>query len=133
MPNYRYDLDNFPSGASRTTSVCPNKAPFGVFRDNVAHSCNEFGLRIWETYQPFVSPQSFILGTLKLLDATDKAAWSSRLKLFLTVYNLHTCFTWLNCYNYLYIIRLMGAVLVNTKLLSSTTSLPMLMVFMVLS
>ena len=32
-----YDLDNFPSGASFTTSVCPNKMPFGVFENNVAH------------------------------------------------------------------------------------------------
>ena len=54
----RYDLDDFPSGASRTGSVCPNKMPFGEFRDNVAHTCNEFGLRIWETYQPYVSNNS---------------------------------------------------------------------------
>ena len=47
-----YDLDRSPSGASYTSSVCPNKEPFGQFRDNTAHSCNEFGLRIWESYTP---------------------------------------------------------------------------------
>ena len=52
---FRYDLDNFPSGPSLTHTVCPNKMPFGVFRNNVAHSCGEFGLRIWEKYIPFVS------------------------------------------------------------------------------
>ena len=49
----RYDLDNHPSGASFTTSVCPNKETFGEFV--TAHTCSEFGLRIWETYLPFVS------------------------------------------------------------------------------
>lgn len=52
---FRYDLDNFPSGPSYTTSVCPNKELFGEFLDNTAHSCNEFGLRIWESYFPYVS------------------------------------------------------------------------------
>lgn len=54
VPPCRYDLDDLPSGASRTGSVCPNKTPFGEFRDNVAHTCNEFGLRVWETYIPYV-------------------------------------------------------------------------------
>lgn len=48
-----YDLDRFPSGASYTTRVCPNREPFGQFRDNTAHTCNEFGLRIWEEYIPY--------------------------------------------------------------------------------
>ena len=48
-----YDLDQFPSGASHTRRVCPNKEPFGEFRDNIAHTCNEFGLRIWEQYTPY--------------------------------------------------------------------------------
>lgn len=47
-----YDLDTFPSGASFTTTVRPNREQFGQFRDNSAHTCNEFGLRIWETYIP---------------------------------------------------------------------------------
>ena len=47
-----YDLDQFASGASFTGKVCPNKEPFGQFRDNTAHTCNEFGLRIWESYTP---------------------------------------------------------------------------------
>ena len=50
---YWYDLDRFPSGASYTSTVCPNREPFGQFRDNTAHTCNEFGLRIWEEYTPF--------------------------------------------------------------------------------
>lgn len=59
----RYDLDDRPSGASLGTgSVCPNKMPFGTFRNNVAHSCAEFGLRIWETYTPFVS-NTYVLDT----------------------------------------------------------------------
>ena len=53
--HYRYDLDDNPSGASFTRLVCPNKLPLGTFTDNVAHTCNEFGFRIWETYTPFVS------------------------------------------------------------------------------
>ena len=52
---HRYDLDDNPSGASFTRLVCPNKLPLGTFTDNVAHTCNEFGFRIWETYTPFVS------------------------------------------------------------------------------
>ena len=55
MSTCRYDLDNHPSGASYTTSVCPNKETFGTFVNNTAHTCNEFGLRIWETYLPYVS------------------------------------------------------------------------------
>lgn len=51
---FRYDLDNFASGASATNSICPNKEKMGIFEDNVAHSNNEFGFRIWETYTPFV-------------------------------------------------------------------------------
>ena len=51
----RYDLDDNPSGASFTRSVCPNKTPLGTFTDNVAHTCSEFGFRIWESYTPFVS------------------------------------------------------------------------------
>lgn len=50
----RYDLDDSPSGPSATNDICPNKMPFGEFSDNVAHSCNEFGLRIWESYIPYV-------------------------------------------------------------------------------
>ena len=52
---YRYDLDDNPSGASFTRLVCPNKVALGTFTDNVAHTCNEFGFRIWESYTPFVS------------------------------------------------------------------------------
>jgi plastocyanin len=47
-----YDLDATPSGPSFTTSVCPNQAPLGEFRDNVAHTNAEFGFRIWEKYLP---------------------------------------------------------------------------------
>lgn len=50
-----YDLDDHPSGPSFTWNVCPNKEPFGTFENNVAHTCSEFGLRIWETYVPYVS------------------------------------------------------------------------------
>ena len=58
--SHRYDLDNNPSGASFTRRVCPNKTPFGEFRDNVAHTCNEFGLRIWERYTPYVRTLIFM-------------------------------------------------------------------------
>ena len=51
-----YDLDPHPSGPSATNTVCPSKNPFGGFRNNIAHSNAEFGLRIWETYDPFISP-----------------------------------------------------------------------------
>ena len=51
-----YDLDPHPSGPSQTNLVCPNQNPFGGFKNNIAHSNAEFGLRIWETYDPFTSP-----------------------------------------------------------------------------
>ena len=51
-----YDLDPHPSGPSETSTVCPNKNPFGGFKNNIAHSNAEFGLRIWETYVPLISP-----------------------------------------------------------------------------
>ncbi|KAI6655737.1 Fibrocystin-L-like [Oopsacas minuta] len=53
-----YDLDPHPSGPSQTDSVCPNRDPFGGFMNNIAHSNAEFGLRIWETYDPHVVPCS---------------------------------------------------------------------------
>lgn len=55
IAHHRYDLDDNPSGASFTRLVCPNKVALGTFTDNVAHTCNEFGFRIWESYTPFVS------------------------------------------------------------------------------
>ena len=61
-----YDLDDHPSGPSFTTNVCPNKEPFGTFENNVAHTCSEFGLRIWETYVPYVSLYGAPFGTPKL-------------------------------------------------------------------
>ena len=53
-----YDLDPRPSGPSAIFNVCPNKNPFGGFKNNVAHSNAEFGLRIWETYDPHTIPCS---------------------------------------------------------------------------
>eukprot|EP00117_Sycon_ciliatum_P037364 scpid335/ scgid27970/ Fibrocystin-L; Polycystic kidney and hepatic disease 1-like protein 1 len=51
-----YDLDPNSFGPSFSTAICPNQEKMGVFRDNVAHSNAEFGLRIWETYRPKVKP-----------------------------------------------------------------------------
>ena len=54
-PCHRYDLDPKSSGPSQSAGVQPNRAKMGIFRDNVAHSNAEFGLRVWEKYIPDVS------------------------------------------------------------------------------
>jgi hypothetical protein len=41
---------------SETDSVCPRGTPLGAFRDNVAHGCWKYGLRIFPEYIPRQSP-----------------------------------------------------------------------------
>ena len=43
-----YQLENRATGASSNPDVCPDGIPLGIFKDNVAHSYNAFGLRIYE-------------------------------------------------------------------------------------
>eukprot|EP00798_Chlamydomonas_sp_ICE-L_P008885 gene8886-3764_t len=47
-----YMLEDFPSGPSATTSVCPKYTPLGEFSNNRAHSNMFYGLRIHPQYFP---------------------------------------------------------------------------------
>ena len=46
-----YQLDNRATGPSSNPDICPDGIPLGEFSNNVAHSFNGFGLRIFE-YAP---------------------------------------------------------------------------------
>lgn len=52
---YWYQLDNRATGPSSNPNICPDGIPLGEFSDNVAHSYNGFGLRIYE-YAPRTYP-----------------------------------------------------------------------------
>lgn len=43
-----YQLENRATGPSSNPDICPDGIPLGLFKDNVAHSYNAFGLRIYE-------------------------------------------------------------------------------------
>ena len=43
-----YQLENRATGPSSNPDICPDGVQMGVFKDNVAHSYNGFGLRIYE-------------------------------------------------------------------------------------
>lgn len=55
-----YDLVERPTGPSTTNTRCPIKEKLGEFRDNVAHSLNNYGLRIFHGHSPRTSPCSGI-------------------------------------------------------------------------
>lgn len=42
-----YEIKPNPDGASATTDICPTGLPLGECHDNVAHSNDRFGLRIF--------------------------------------------------------------------------------------
>jgi hypothetical protein len=42
-----YEIKPHPDGASATTDICPTGLPLGESHDNVAHSNDRFGLRIF--------------------------------------------------------------------------------------
>jgi len=49
---YWYDLQDNAMGPSADTNVCPKNDRVGVFRDNHAHSCGRYGLRIFHNMVP---------------------------------------------------------------------------------
>eukprot|EP00879_Flechtneria_rotunda_P011345 GHRR01011850.1.p1 GENE.GHRR01011850.1~~GHRR01011850.1.p1 ORF type:complete len:1721 (+),score=430.30 GHRR01011850.1:1256-6418(+) len=51
-----YHLQDYPDGMSRTYSVCPKYERMGVFKNNVAHSNQFYGLRIHPEYYARVDP-----------------------------------------------------------------------------
>ena len=51
-----YDLVPFPTGPSATRSICPINAKLGEFRDNVAHSLEHYGLRVFHGHNPRTYP-----------------------------------------------------------------------------
>ena len=55
-----FDLVNNPTGPSATSSRCPINEKLGEFRDNVAHSLNNYGLRLFHGHSPRTSPCSGI-------------------------------------------------------------------------
>ena len=50
-----YQLENTATGPSSNPDICPDGIPLGIFSDNVAHSFNSEGLRIYE-YAPRTFP-----------------------------------------------------------------------------
>ena len=54
--NFWFKLDDHPSGMSATDSVCPNGVKLGTFKDNVAHSAERYGLRVFPLYAPRTYP-----------------------------------------------------------------------------
>lgn len=53
-----YDLKANPINGSYTPTICPDHDKLGEFRDNVAHSNNQYGLRIWNKFVPTTNPCS---------------------------------------------------------------------------
>lgn len=53
-----YQLENRVTGPSYNPNICPEGMEMGIFTDNVAHSFNAFGLRIYQ-YVPRVNPCTF--------------------------------------------------------------------------
>ena len=51
-----FDLQSHPTGPSRTNKVCPTSTRLGKFDGNVAHSNAKYGLRIFHSHVPRVSP-----------------------------------------------------------------------------
>lgn len=57
-PNYGYwyDMQTTAMGPSFDPNVCPEYAKLGEFRDNTAHSCHKYGLRIHHALIPRTNP-----------------------------------------------------------------------------
>lgn len=53
---YWYDLQDHSTGPHANINVCPKHAPVGEFRDNHAHSCGRYGLRIFHGMAPRLYP-----------------------------------------------------------------------------
>jgi len=49
---YWYDLQVHAMGPSANTAVCPENDKVGIFKDNHAHSCGRYGLRIFHQMIP---------------------------------------------------------------------------------
>lgn len=49
---YWYDLQTHAIGPHADTNVCPENHKVGVFRNNHAHSCGRYGLRIFHNMVP---------------------------------------------------------------------------------
>ena len=53
---YWYDLQTHAIGPHANTNVCPENERVGEFRDNHAHSCGRYGLRIFHNMVPRTFP-----------------------------------------------------------------------------
>jgi hypothetical protein len=53
-----FDPTDHPTGPSVDKNICPKNAKLGVFRDNVSHSNNKYGLRIHDSLLPRTYPCS---------------------------------------------------------------------------
>lgn len=51
-----YHFEDYPTGPSRTISVCPKFDVMGVFNNNVAHSTTFYGLRVHPEYYQKTNP-----------------------------------------------------------------------------
>jgi hypothetical protein len=56
---YWFDLVEHPTGASLgNDQICSNNVPLGTFFNNTAHTVGRYGLRIFESFHPRVTPCS---------------------------------------------------------------------------
>lgn len=53
---YWYDMQETATGPSFDPNICPIYSKLGVFRDNSAHSCQKYGLRIFHALVPRTFP-----------------------------------------------------------------------------
>jgi len=51
-----FDFHPNPTGPSATTLICPFGTPLGEFRDNVAHSVEKYGFRLFHGHVPLTYP-----------------------------------------------------------------------------
>ena len=66
-----FDPPKNPTGPSKTTEICPEHVPLGVFDNNVAHSNGKYGLRIFHAHIPLTDP----CGSVK--DTSTADYWSA--------------------------------------------------------
>jgi len=51
-----FDFQPHPTGPSATTLICPFGTPLGEFRDNVGHSVEKYGFRLFRGHVPLTYP-----------------------------------------------------------------------------
>lgn len=65
-----FDFQPHPTGPSATTLICPFGTPLGEFRDNVGHSVEKYGFRLFRGHVPLTYPCN------PALNATAEDPWA---------------------------------------------------------